>query len=105
VRTRVLAEVDVLDRHRVWRVLVDQRTHPLMDVRQPSAGVLPRGGFDHPAVERHEPAAMVRDDAVARVGHARIDAEDDHVHDRDSARRAGRLPAVPVTPANGNGAG
>ena len=66
----------------------------LVDVRQPRAGVLARGGLDHPAVERDEPAALVRDDAVARVGHARIDAEDDHVHDRDSARRPGRLPAV-----------
>ena len=34
-----------------------------------------------------------RDDAVARVGGAGIDAEDDHVHGGDSPCRAGRLPA------------
>ena len=63
-----------------------------LDGGQPQAGVLPGGGLDHPAVQRHQTAAVVRDDAVAGVGHPRIDAEDDHVHERDSARRPGRLP-------------
>ena len=54
-------------------------------------GVLPRGGLDHPAVERDQAPAVVGDDAVAGVGDAGIDAEDDHVHGRDSARRPGRL--------------
>ena len=59
-----------------------------------AAGVGRRRGLDHAAVERHQPPALARDDAVARVGGARIDAEDDHLHGGDSARAAGRLPRV-----------
>ena len=63
-------------------------------MRQTGARVLAGLRLDHPAVKRDEPAAVVRDDAVARVGHAWIDAEDDHVHAGDSARSPGRLPAA-----------
>jgi len=43
------------------------------------------------AVERGELAPLGQHDAVAHVGGARVDAEDDH-HRCDSARRSGRLP-------------
>ena len=92
---RVRAEVEVLDRERVRRVLVEQRGDALVDRGEPLAGVLPRGGLDHPAVERDQPCAVAGHDAVAGVGGARIDADDDH-SDRDSAPRPGRLPVQPI---------
>ena len=74
----VLAEVQLLERHRIGRVLVEQRVDGGVDLRQAPLGREFRGGRDHAAVQRHEPAAAPRDDAVAGVGEAGIDAEDDH---------------------------
>jgi hypothetical protein len=48
---------------------------------------------------------VLGDDAVAGVGHAGIDAEDDHVHGGDSARRPGRLPAVAARTSRIEGGG
>src|SRR6185503_20966561 len=65
---------------------------PPVDRGEPLRRVKPRRGFDDAAVEREQPPALLRDDAVAGVGHAGIDAEDDHVHGWDSASGLGRLP-------------
>ena len=54
--------------------------HAGVDRGQARAGVRARRGLDHAAVERDQPAALVRDHAVAGVGDAGVDAEDDHVH-------------------------
>ena len=90
-RARVDAEVQVLQRDGVGLVLVQQLADALEDGRQPPRRLERGRCLDDAAVEREQPAALLRDDAVAGVGHARVDAEDDHVHVRDSARRAGRL--------------
>ena len=92
-RARVGAEVEVLDRDRVGPVArPSARPRARGSCARRAPGVLPGGGLDHAAVERDQPPAVVRDDAVAGVGDAGVDAEDDHVHARDSARRPGRLP-------------
>ena len=92
-RAGVGAEVQVLHRHRVGRVLVHQRADALVDARPGGRRRrAPASVSITPPSSATRRAAVVGDDAVAGVGHARIDAEDDHVHGRDSARRAGRLP-------------
>ena len=75
----VLAEVQLLERHRVGLVLGDQRLERRRGCRPDGA---PRAssarGLDHAAVERDQAPAAARDDAVAGVRQAGVDAEDDH---------------------------
>jgi len=77
--SHVLAEVQLLERHRVRLVAGDQLVDLLVDVGQAS---LVRGAgmrLDHAAVERGETTpAVPLHDAVAGVGQAGVDAEDDH---------------------------
>ena len=75
---RVRAEVEVLDGERGRRVLVQERRHAGVDGGQPRAGIQPRRGLYHPAVERQQPTAAARHHAEARVRRAGIDAEGDH---------------------------
>ncbi len=90
-RAHVGPEVQLLDRNRLRPVLVEQLADAGVDDREPRGGVAGRAGLDHAPVERHHPPALTPHHAVARVGGAGIDAEDDHLHGGDSARRGGRL--------------
>jgi hypothetical protein len=59
-------------------MLRDQVADASVDPRQSLLERLGGARADHPAVERGELAAARQDDAVARVGGAGVDAEDDH---------------------------
>ncbi len=74
----VLAEIQLLERHRVGFVLAHQRIDSVVDLGQ--APLRRRLGTcaDHAAVQRQQARAASLDDAVARVGQAGIYAEDDH---------------------------
>src|SRR5204863_6603807 len=89
----VLAEIEVLDRERDRGMLADQVEHARVDAGEAALERLARLGGDHAAVEGGEPRAVGEHHAVARVGGAGIDAEDDHLHVLDSAVDAGRLQA------------
>jgi hypothetical protein len=77
-RHRVGAEVQVLDGHGGGRVLVEQVADAGEDGGQPALERQAGGRLHHAAVERGHPPAAAGDDAVARVGGAGVDAEDDH---------------------------
>src|SRR5262249_24592217 len=74
----VLAEVQLLQRQRIGRVAGDQPVDLLVYVRQTPLDRRLRGRAYDAAVERHEPAFALCDDAVARVRETGVDAEDDH---------------------------
>ena len=94
-RAHVGAEVELLDRHRVGPV-ARRAARPTRAwiARQPRAGVAARRGVSTtpPSSATRRPP-LARDDAVAGVGDARIDAEDDHVTRGILRGAAGRLPA------------
>ncbi len=74
----VLAEVELLERHRVGLVLAQQILERAVDLGQAPLVRCPGARLDDAAVERDQPAVAARDDAVARVGETRVYAEDDH---------------------------
>ena len=78
-RPRVLTEVERLERHRLRRVLEQQRRQRLVQLAQPPLGARGRRRLDDPAVERDQPPAAARDDAIARVREARVDSQHDHL--------------------------
>src|SRR6185312_4320486 len=90
---RVLAKVQLLERHRLAIVLVQQLAYPRRDIRQAPLGGEIGGCLDHATVECRKPAALACDYSVAGVGQPWVDAEHDHCL-KDSARRPGRLPVV-----------
>ena len=74
----VLAEVELLERHRVGLVLAQQRVHrPWMSASRRSVGVC-ADVLDDAPVERHETPGRAGDDAVAGRREPGIDAEHDH---------------------------
>ena len=75
---RVLAEVQLLERHRVGLVLAQEAIEGFVDVGEAALLGEAGRGVDDAAVERHQAAIAVGDDAVARVGETGIYAEDDH---------------------------
>ncbi len=74
----VLAEVELLEGHRIWLVLLDQGRHGAVDARQAPLRGQPRRGLHDTSVEGDEPPVAARNDAVAGVGEPRVDAENDH---------------------------
>jgi len=52
-----------------------------VQLREALLGGNARSGLDHTAVERDEPPATARDDAIAGVCEARIDSQHDHLFD------------------------
>ena len=75
---RVLAEVDVLHRDDLHEVLVEQLADAAVDRGEADLHGGFRAGRDDAAVEREQAPAAALDDAVAGVGGAGVDAEDDH---------------------------
>ena len=77
-RARVDAEEDVLHGQRAGPVRVGSSpTRAWMTASRVPIGSA-RGRLDHATVERDQPPAAAGHHAVARVGGAGIDAEDDH---------------------------
>ena len=78
---RVLAEVELLERDRVGLVLGEQRLERRVDLGQAPLVRRRRArvSMTPPSSATQAPAAA-RDDAVAGVGEAGVDAEDDHGH-------------------------
>ena len=74
----VLAEEDVLHRDDLHEVLVEELADAAVDRREADLRRGLRARRDDAAVEGVEAAAAPFDDAVAGVGDAGIDAEDDH---------------------------
>jgi hypothetical protein len=93
----------VLERHRVRRVLIEQGTQRLVQLAEPRSRPVCRlrSAIDA-AIERDEPAAPARDDAVAGVREPRVDSKHDHLVLRerapDSPRPTGRLRRSPRSP-------
>ncbi len=77
-RAHVLAEVQLLQRHRIRLVLRQQGVHRGVDLSQAALRRELRARADDAAVQCQQSTAAARDDAVAGVGQARIYAEDDH---------------------------
>ena len=77
-RANVLTEEQRFEGDGVGLVRGEQVENPLMQHRQAPLGRDARARLDHAAVERGEPPGAPGDDAVAGVGEAGIDAEDDH---------------------------
>src|SRR5213075_2524684 len=80
------AYVRLLERHRIRRVLGNERRHGVVDRLQTEDGVLPGGG--RPAAVRHLPeaASAFLDDSVPASSSPRIDTYD--FHDRKLRTRS-----------------
>ena len=80
------ADVRLLERHRIRRVLGDERRHALVDRLQTEDGVLAGGG--RPAAVRHLPeaASAFLDDSVPASSSPRVDTYD--FHDRKLRTRS-----------------
>src|SRR4051794_41938450 len=75
---RVGAEEEVLDRDGLGLVLGDQVAYARVDPGEPALERLAAVGGDDAAVERRQPLPACEHDAVAGVGGAWGDSEDDH---------------------------
>ena len=73
-RAHVLAEVDLLDRHRLRLVPGDQLAQRAVDPLQAPLHRLIRRGLDHAAVEGNHVVALYADDAEAEICGTRVDA-------------------------------
>ena len=84
---RVLAEVELLERHRIRPVAADQLVELRVNVGEPALGRRAGGGADHAPVQSHELVSSACDHAVARVGDTGVHAQDDHVQGFCARRR------------------
>ncbi len=74
----VLAEVELLERDGVGPMLLEQRIHARVYVRQAELMRGVRARFDHSAVQRDHPPASACNDAIAGVGKPRVYPENYH---------------------------
>ena len=77
-RAHVLAEVQLLERHRMRLVLVEQGVDGGVDLGQATLRRELRAGGDDAAVQSQQPPAAARHDAVAGVRETGVDSKDDH---------------------------